>query len=106
MKLEAHITHSIKELGSSYADVHQWLDAFASKCTVVFFGYEDLSTFEHRKFRHHKEGIEEAVIAFKDKYPEEVTRKVCELHIMDDYLGYLPSKKDFENPDFLRKYHR
>jgi hypothetical protein len=105
MKLEEHLEHTVTELGTSFYEIHQWLDAFASNYAFVFFDYEDVSLFDHRKFRHHKEGIVEAVLEFKDKYSEDIVRKVCEMHIRDDYQGYLPSKNDFENPDFLKKYH-
>ena len=52
--LKAHCEESMRLFGKTYAEVHQWLDAFAG---TVEFGYK------HRKKRHHEEGI----------------RKVCEL---------------------------
>ncbi len=105
MNLESHAKNTVKELGEPYYEIHRWLDAFARNYRVqTFYGYEDIS-FEHRKHRHHKEGIDEAVIEFRGKYPEGIVRKVCEIHIRDDYSGYLPVKKNFDEPDFLRKYH-
>jgi hypothetical protein len=104
MDLENHCKNTIHKLGEPYKEIHLWIDAFVRVYSQTFYGYET-TTFEHRKHRHHKEGIEEAIIEFKDKYPEDIIRKVCEIHIRDDYNNYLPCKKDFDNPDFLRKYH-
>jgi len=105
MDFESHCKNTIRELGKAYPEIHHWLDAFARAYSQTFYGYET-TTFEHRKHRHHKEGIEEAVIEFKGKYPEDIVRKVCEIHIRDDYFGILPVRKNFDEPEFLMRYHR
>jgi CBS domain-containing protein len=104
MNLESHAKNTVRALGQPYYDIHRWLDAFARDYIVETFYGSDVS-FEHRKHRHHKEGVDEAVIDFRGKYSEDIIRKVCEIHIRDDYSGYLPVKKDFDEPDFLKKYH-
>jgi CBS domain-containing protein len=105
MDLETHCKNTARELGQSYIEIHLWLDEFARAYSQTFYGYET-TTFEHRKFRHHREGIDEAVIKFKSKYPEDIVKKVCENHLKDDYGGYVPVKEDFYNPEFIRKHHK
>lgn len=104
MDLESHCAHTIKELGDAFSEIHRWLDAFAKDYSMIFY-CQDTTQIDHRKHRHHKEGIEEAVKEFEHKYPKDIIRKVCEIHIRDDYDGYLPSKKDFEDSEFLKKHH-
>jgi hypothetical protein len=104
MDLETHCRNTARELENSYSEIHLWIDAFARTYAQTFYGYE-YTPFEHRKHRHHNEGIDEAVIEFKSKYPEDIVRQVCECHIRDDYFWYLPIKKNFDDPEFIKRYH-
>jgi hypothetical protein len=62
--------------------------------------------FKHREVEHHREGIEMIIDHFKNEYPSEIVRNVAELHIRDDYKGYIPSKEDFSDPKFIKEHHR
>jgi hypothetical protein len=105
MDCKSHCRHTREVLGSEFRDIHKWLDEFFSVVAFGWWGF-NASLFDHRKRRHHREGIEEAVRCFRGKYPEDEIRKACEIHIRDDYQGYLPSMSDFNNPEFLAKYHK
>ena len=61
--------------------------------------------YDHRKFRHCNEALEEALEEFKGKYTEKQIREVFETHIKDDYDGYMPTRNDFTNGTFSEKYH-
>ncbi len=56
-----HIQQSIETFGRPFAEVHQWLDAFAGSKS---FG------MRHRKKRHHMAGIEEVRELWGDEAAE------------------------------------
>ena len=105
MDLESHCARTKKILGKEFKEIHIWLDAFAREPMSGWWGFE-IDHYWHRKKRHHKEGIKEAIARFKSQHTEDEIQQACEIHIQDDYEGYLPSKSDFENKDFLKKYHK
>ncbi len=88
MNFEQHCRASETAFGKRYERIHRWLDEFASL-------YEPSERHKHRKFRHHKEGIEEAGIIFGD-----IGALVAEHHIKLDNEGKVPSKKDYEIPEY------
>jgi hypothetical protein len=68
-----------ERLGEAFEEVHLWLDEFAKKYPPHIF--DD----QHRKYRHHKAGIEEVRKMWGDK-----AAKAAELHIVRDEFGYIP----------------
>ena len=116
MKNYEHCNRTIEIFGQDYSEIYRYMDRNFDWITLERLfcltdgdWYPDMQTidlFKHRELEHHKEGIELIVEHFKDKYPEDIVRGVVELHITEDYKGYLPSKEDFQNPDFIKKYHR
>jgi CBS domain-containing protein len=114
MELEKHCEHTRVVFGKDYREIHEFLDKYFDyiafekqmSCTDGDYYSEHFDFFAHRKILHHAEGIELVVDFFKQKgYDEDIIRKVAQIHVMDDYSGYIPLKKDFENLDFLKKYH-
>lgn len=109
MKIATHKKKTMEKFGVEAEDIHEWIDGlfdqkrFNEFCQTGVLG--DFNPYEHRKHRHCKEAIEEAVEIFKGKYSEDIIRKVFESHIKEDYFGYYPSKKDFEKEEFWNKYH-
>lgn len=89
MKLEDHCNECIEILGQPFREVHLWLDEFAKN-------YSGTERYKHRKFRHHKEGVEEARKLFGD-----LGAKAAELHIKSDTDGWIPSKKDYEIAEYV-----
>ena len=57
-KFEEHCRACVEELGEPFEAVHLWLDEFA--------GQPGIAT-RHRRFRHHKEGIEEVRAKWGDR---------------------------------------
>ncbi len=109
MKISQHSENSKNLTGHHAHDIHKWIDGF--------FDYESFSEFlvggkkegynpyEHRKYRHCSESLEDAYKEFKGKYTEEDIKKIFESHIKDDYDGYIPRREDFINGKFKEKYH-
>jgi hypothetical protein len=109
MKIATHMKKTVEKFGVEAEDIHEWIDEFFDHerfknfCETGVLG--DFNPYDHRKYRHYREAAEEAVEVFKDKYPEELIRKIFESHVREDYFGYYPSKKDFEKQKFHDKYH-
>lgn len=120
MYLDQHCerTRKVLNLEDGYPDIHRFLDKHyeeirheVDKCSVLTSGdwypaEKRPDPCSHKKFLHHREGIEIAVSHFTGIYDETLVRKVCELHIKDDYEGIIPVKSDFSDPVFINKYHR
>ncbi|OGV31033.1 MAG: hypothetical protein A2020_00155 [Lentisphaerae bacterium GWF2_45_14] len=109
MKIATHKKVTLEKFGVEAADIHEWIDglfdhkSFNEFCrTGVLAGF---NPYEHRKYRHCKEAVEEAIEIFKDRYTEDIIRKVFESHVREDYFGYYPSIDDFGKEKFLKKYH-
>lgn len=88
MDFASHCRAAEETFGQRYEGVHRWLDEFASK-------YSRSEKYKHRKFRHHKEGVEEARTVFGD-----IGALVAEQHIRLDNEGWLPEKKYYELPEY------
>jgi len=109
MKISEHSDHTEKVVGVRAEDIHKWIDGFFDA-----EGFDMLlrhgqtpkfDPYDHRKFRHCREALQEALQEFKGKYTETQIKKVFETHIKDDYNGYLPARSDFTNGTFSEKYH-
>ncbi len=109
MKLSDHMERTRKIIGEPGKEIHEWIDGcFVLKKHKMFMKMPfltDYNPYDHRKKRHCREALVEAVQELKHLYPVKIIKSVFELHVRDDYNGYFPSLKDFENPDFLEKYH-
>lgn len=116
MRIEEHCEKTRVMLGEGYKEIHNYIDrhfdwvTYEKLCSLTGGDYypdmESIDIFKHRELEHHREGIELIVEHFSGAYPEEIVRKVAERHIRDDYQGYLPSREDFQRPEFVKKYHR
>lgn len=115
-KKHSERTKEVLGYNEGYVDIHKYIDrGFDWKAFEVLRNLEDDDplleeymdkVYKHREKEHHREGIEFIVNHFSDIYHEDIVRKVAELHIRDDYKGYLPSKEDFFKPEFVREHHR
>jgi len=89
-----HNADCMIELGETFEYVHKWLDGLA------FPGERNMLNINHRRFRHHDEGIEEVRKMWGDKAAE-----AAEIHIIRDE-GYVKTRKVMENqypeePEFI-----
>jgi len=80
--LKTHSNDCVKILGSSFREVHEWLDRFADKKDPKI---------EHRQKTHHWDGVIEAVEKFGPK-----SGAAAIIHILRDINGIMPSKIDVE----------
>ena len=109
MQLSHHSDRSEALTGLRAEDIHQWIDGFFD--TEGFDDFQrtgrrpDYDPYTHRKYRHCAEALEDAFLIFEDRYTREQIQAVFESHIRDDYNGYIPHQKDFENGTFTEKYH-
>ena len=88
MDFESHCKEAEKTFGSRYEEIHRWLDEFAAR-------YPSHLKYKHRKYRHHKEGIDEARKLFGD-----LGALVAEQHILLDNGGWIPERKDYEIEEY------
>ena len=80
-EFKEHCQETKKVLGSDYAHVHRWLDAFYPKMGRA-----------HWVMRHHKDGVEEV----RSKWGDDAAR-AAEMHIRADYGSEtIPEKKQAE----------
>jgi len=109
MKISEHSEHTEKVVGLRAEDIHKWIDGFFNAegfdMLLRHGRMTEFDPYDHRKFRHCREALEEALQEFKGKYSEEQIKGVFETHIKDDYNGYLPVRSDFTNGTFSEKYH-
>lgn len=127
MKISEHADHTEKLYGLRAEDIHKWIDGYFDRegfDQFLRYGYpryadsgrgnadreqeENLSRFDpydHRRYRHCREALPDAVREFSELYTEEQIRQVFECHIRDDYHNYIPTREDFTNGRFSEKYH-
>ncbi|CAM3646862.1 Methyl-accepting chemotaxis protein 4 [Vibrio aerogenes CECT 7868] len=109
MKLSEHADHTEQLFGIRAEEIHQWIDEFFDHNGQDHFrtmaGKLDYNPYDHRRFRHCKEALAEAIQTFGDRYTHQQIKDVFETHIRDDYDGYLPSRSDFRNDTFLARFH-
>jgi len=110
MKIKRHADNTEKLYGCRAEDIHEWIDQYFDAARFrhsLRRGFLDgWNPYEHRRFLHHWSALPAAIEEFKGKYPDEIIKKVFLQHLRDDYHGYIPSREDFYNEDFLQKYHR
>ena len=76
-----HCKECEAELGTEWAVVHRWLDAYASQY---------YPSQAHRAIRHHKEGVEEV----REKWGDQAA-EAAELHIKSDFkMEEVPSESE------------
>ncbi|MBL4831094.1 MAG: cache domain-containing protein [Aliivibrio sp.] len=109
MKISEHATRTEELFGIRGEDIHKWVDGFfdhnGSGHSLRMGRKIDYDPYGHRRFRHCKEALSEAIKEFGGKYTNQQIKNVFEAHVRDDYDGYLPSRTDFENGTFTAKYH-
>ncbi|MCM2678656.1 DUF294 nucleotidyltransferase-like domain-containing protein [Echinimonas agarilytica] len=109
MKISEHAEHTEQLFGIRAEDIHKWIDGFFDHDGFDHYLRQgkimNYDPYDHRRFRHCKEALEEAYQEFDGKYSRSQIKHVVETHIKDDYDGYLPSRADFENGTFTAKYH-
>lgn len=88
MDTEAHCKECSEKLGETFRYVHRWLDWFA----LGKDGYNP----EHRKYRHHRKGIEIVRMLWGNR-----AARAAELHIMADWNGRIPKKSDYSKAEEL-----
>ncbi|THB65949.1 MAG: hypothetical protein D6B27_07525 [Gammaproteobacteria bacterium] len=110
MKIHEHAARTKKLYGVKGVDIHKWVDQYFNKwrfwLVLITENRSFYNPYTHRHHLHYKEALPLAIEKFKHKYSEDIIEKVLFQHIRDDYHGYLPSKSDFNDPEFLDKYHR
>jgi len=109
MNIREHADRTEKTVGVRAEEIHKWIDGFFDVEGFDRFlraGHTpDFNPYDHRKFRHCREALEEAYQEFSGQYSKEQIRRVFESHVRDDYDGYLPSRADFVEGTFEEKYH-
>ncbi len=109
MKISSHADHTEALFGIRAEDIHKWIDGFFESESLGEFLQSGRNShynpYEHRKFRHCREALEDAYAEFEGKYSREQIQSVFEQHLKDDYNGYLPQRSDFTNGAFKEKYH-
>lgn len=109
MKISEHAARTEQLYGLRAEDIHSWIDGFfdhnGEEHSQMMAQGVEFDPYDHRRFRHCKEALGEAIKAFGGKYTNQQIRDVFETHIRDDYDGYLPTRADFANGTFTAKYH-
>ena len=111
MKIETHIKNSRKKCGVGGRDIHEWIDAHFEHDKFNNFLQtgiltDDWNPYDHRIHRHCIEAMDECLLEFTEKYSDEDIKAVFESHLIDDYRGAIPNRKDFSEKAFHDKYHK
>ena len=109
MQIAQHADRSEALTGLRAEDIHQWIDGFFNAESFKDFQSTgqtaDYDPYNHRKYRHCAEALEDAYKIFEGRYTRDEIKAVFESHIHDDYQGYMPRQEDFESGTFTEKYH-
>ncbi len=109
MKISAHADQTEKLVGIRAEDIHKWIDGFFDAEGFDHFlrtgSKRGFNPYNHRKYRHCAEALEDACREFDGKYSREQIKAIFESHIRDDYDGMIPLQEDFESGMFTEKYH-
>lgn len=109
MKLSTHADRTEKLVGVRAEDIHQWIDGFFDAEGFDHFlrkgSRRGFNPYNHRKYRHCAEALEDAYQEFEGSYSRKQILAVFECHIRDDYDGFIPLQEDFESGAFTEKYH-
>lgn len=89
MRFEEHCDESVILFGERFEEVHKWLDEFAGKPGIGM---------QHRKFRHHKKGIEEVAKKWGADAAEAAEQHIISDLMQDQWmLGVHELPKDMED---------
>jgi PAS domain S-box-containing protein len=109
MNIAQHAERSEAQTGLRAEDIHRWIDSFFNAESYDDFKKAgrkpSYDPYNHRKYRHCAEALEDAYKEFEGRYTREQIKAVFESHLRDDYNGYIPCQADFENGTFTEKYH-
>ena len=109
MKLSIHADRTEDQVGIRAEDIHKWIDGFFDTGSFDHFlrtgSRSGFNPYNHRKYRHCAEALEDACKAFDGEYTREQITAVFECHVRDDYDGFIPLQEDFESGAFVEKYH-
>ncbi len=109
MKISTHADRTEQEVGVRAEDIHKWIDGFFDAESFSYFlrtgNRTGFNPYNHRKYRHCAEALEDACREFEGKYSREQIKAVFECHVRDDYDGFIPLQEDFESGAFTEKYH-
>ncbi|MEZ8100783.1 DUF294 nucleotidyltransferase-like domain-containing protein [Vibrio bivalvicida] len=109
MKISEHADRTEHLYGIRAEEIHRWIDGFfdynGQEHSETMAKEVEFDPYSHRRFRHCKEALSEAIQEFGGKYTSQQIKEVFETHVRDDYHGYLPTRADFENGSFTAKYH-
>lgn len=109
MKISTHADRTEKRVGIRAEDIHKWIDGFFDAESFDHFvktgSKRGFNPYNHRKYRHCAEALEDAYAEFEGKYTREQIKAVFESHLRDDYDGFIPLAEDFESGMFAEKYH-
>ncbi|MEN7973905.1 MAG: DUF294 nucleotidyltransferase-like domain-containing protein, partial [Verrucomicrobiota bacterium] len=109
MKISTHADRTEKLVGIRAEDIHKWVDGFFDAEGFGHFlrtGHRGgFNPYNHRKYRHCTEALEDAYKEFEGQYTREQIKAVFECHVRDDYDGFIPLQEDFESGAFVEKYH-
>lgn len=96
-------------MGIRAEDIHKWIDGFFDAESFDHFvrtgSRHGFNPYNHRKYRHCAEALQDAYAEFEGKYTREQIKAVFESHLRDDYNGFIPLREDFESGMFTEKYH-
>jgi len=96
-------------VGIRAEDIHKWIDGFFDGESFDHFvktgSTRGFNPYNHRKYRHCSEALEDAYAEFEGHYTREQIKAVFECHLRDDYDGFIPLQEDFESGMFTDKYH-
>jgi PAS domain S-box-containing protein len=109
MKISTHADRTEKLVGIRAEDIHKWIDGFFDAESFDHFvrtgSKRGFNPYNHRKYRHCAEALEDAYAEFEDRYTRDQIKAVFESHLRDDYDGFIPLQEDFESGMFTEKYH-
>ncbi|MEE9369342.1 MAG: hypothetical protein V3V05_10855 [Pontiella sp.] len=99
VKISTHADHTEKLVGIRLEDIHKWIDGFFDAADFDHFvktgSRRGFNPYNHRKYRHCAEALEDAYAEFEGKYTREQINAVFECHLRDDYDGFIPLQEDF-----------
>lgn len=101
MKIEKHCQACRERFGRDFREVHEWLDFYDSKKGTDEKGeydYTGRNAIKHRERRHHIEGIKQCIEFFGPP-----AGQAAQLHIAQDFYGYIPEKNDYLRNDFWQE---
>ncbi|MEA2069399.1 MAG: cache domain-containing protein [Verrucomicrobiota bacterium] len=109
MKISTHADRTEQLVGIRAEDIHKWIDGFFDAESFDHFlrtgSKGSFNPYNHRKYRHCAEALDDAVREFDGIYARAQIKAVFESHLRDDYDGIIPLQEDFESGMFTEKYH-